>query len=241
MNIEERIIVALDYQTQEEVEKFLSIFDLSQKDNLYKRPKMVKVGMELYYSEGPKILEYIKSLGLKIFLDLKVHDIPNTAHGAIKSLSKYGVDILNVHATGGIEMMQRAKEACSGDTKLIAVTQLTSLDDQMINSELGISGNSESNVIRLAKNAKAAGLDGVVSSPLEAAKIKEKTSADFLTVCPGVRLSDGAVQDQKRISTPDYALNNGCDYIVMGRAITQSENPAKSFQEICELRLMPVR
>jgi len=196
---------------------------------------MVKVGMELYYSEGPKILEYLKSLGLKIFLDLKVHDIPNTAYGAIKSLSKYGVDILNVHAAGGIEMMKRAKEACSGNTKLIAVTQLTSLDDSMINVELGISGDSESNVIRLARNAKAAGLDGVVSSPLEAAKIKENTSSNFLTVCPGVRLVDGAVGDQKRVATPDYALNNGCDYIVMGRAIISSSDPAKTFQEVCEL------
>lgn len=231
MEIEERIIIALDYQTQEEVEKFLSKFDLSQK----LAPKMVKVGMELYYSEGPKILEYLKNLGLKIFLDLKVHDIPNTAHGAIKSLTKYGVDILNVHAAGGIEMMQRAKEACTGDTKLIAVTQLTSLDDSVINNELGISGDSESNVIRLAKNAQAAGLDGVVSSPLEAAKIKENTSASFLTVCPGVRLADGAVQDQKRIATPDFALNNGCDYIVMGRAITQAENPAETFEAICKI------
>lgn len=231
MEVKERIIIALDYQTQEEVENFLSKFDLSQK----LAPKMVKVGMELYYSEGPKILEYIKSLGLKIFLDLKVHDIPNTAHGAIKSLTKYGVDILNVHAAGGIEMMKRAKEACTGDTKLIAVTQLTSLDDSVINNELGISGDSETNVIRLAKNAQAAGLDGVVSSPLEAAKIKENTSASFLTVCPGVRLADGAVQDQKRIASPDFALNNGCDFIVMGRAITQAANPAETFKSICQI------
>jgi len=230
MNIEERIIIALDFQTQAEVESFLGGFDLTKKLS----PKMVKVGMELYYSEGPKILDYLKSLGLKIFLDLKVHDIPNTAHGAIKSLSKYGVDILNVHAAGGVEMMKRAKEACSGSTKLIAVTQLTSLDDSMINTELGISGDSEANVIRLAKNAEAAGLDGVVSSPLEASKIKENTSASFLTVCPGVRLSDGAVQDQKRITTPDYALNKGCDYIVMGRAIRQAVSPAETFREVCD-------
>lgn len=228
MEIEERIIIALDYQTQAEVEKILSVFDLSQKLS----PKIVKVGMELYYAEGPKILEYLKGLGLKIFLDLKVHDIPNTAYGAIKSLSKYGVDILNVHAAGGIEMMKRAKEACFGATKLIAVTQLTSIDESIINNELGILGDSETNVIRLAKNAKAAGLDGVVSSPLEASKIKENTAKDFLTVCPGVRLDKGKSQDQKRIATPEFALANGCDYIVMGRAITQAENPNEIFRDI---------
>jgi orotidine-5'-phosphate decarboxylase len=230
LEVEQRIIIALDYQTLSEVENFLSVFDLSQKHS----PKILKVGMELYYSEGPKIIEYIKSLGLKIFLDLKVHDIPNTAYGAIKSLSKYGVDILNVHASGGIEMMKRAKEACSPDTKLIAVTQLTSLDDTMINLELGISDNSIDNVIRLAKNTFQAGLDGVVSSPLEAKLIKQDTRADFLTVCPGVRLPEDSNQDQKRISSPEWAFANGCDYIVMGRSITGSANPDKTFMDICK-------
>jgi orotidine-5'-phosphate decarboxylase len=230
MEIEDRIIIALDYQTKSEVQSFLSTFDLSQKYS----PKIVKVGMELYYSEGPKILEYIKSLGLKIFLDLKVHDIPTTAYGAIKSLSKYGVDILNVHASGGIEMMKRAKEACLVDTKLIAVTQLTSLDDKIINSELGINENSEDNVIRLAKNTFQAGLDGVVSSPLEAALIKKHTKIDFLTVCPGVRLAENTNQDQKRIASPKWALANGCDYIVIGRAITQPKAPDKIFVDLCK-------
>jgi orotidine-5'-phosphate decarboxylase len=233
MKNNEKIIVALDFPSKSIVEDFISKFELGKDDSL----AFVKLGMELYYAEGPAMIEYLKDQGLKVFIDLKVHDIPNTAHGAIRSLAKYGVDILNVHASGGIEMMKRAKDALkseNADAKLIAVTQLTSTDQTMMNSELGIAGTVEDAVLRLATNAKAAGLDGIVSSPLEVPRIKAELGREFITVCPGVRLADNASDDQKRITTPEQAFANGCDYIVMGRAITQAESPAMTFAQICQ-------
>ena len=220
----DRTIVALDYPDLDSVKGFLDQFDYSIKEA---SPKFVKVGMELFYAAGPEIINYLKTKNLKIFLDLKVHDIPNTAFGAIRSLAGLGVDILNVHAAGGISMMRKAKEALEGfDTKLIAVTILTSLDKSALNSELKIPGEIQDTVLAYARNAYEAGLDGIVSSPLEAQSIKEAISKDFITVCPGIRFADSNVQDQKRIATPDWALANGCDYIVMGRAITQAQNPS---------------
>ena len=230
MRLNEKVIVALDFPSRKIVEEFIAKFDLSSKDSL----AFVKLGMELYYAEGPAMIEYLKSQGLKVFLDLKVHDIPNTAHGAISSLAKYGVDILNVHASGGIEMMKRANEALkseNAEAKLIGVTQLTSTDQTMLNDELGIAGSIDDAVLRLAENTKQAGLDGIVCSPLEVPKIKSELGDDFLTVCPGVRLAGNATDDQKRITTPEQAFKNGCDYIVMGRAITKAEEPEQAFTQ----------
>ncbi len=228
----ERIIVALDFSSKAEVEKFLMGFDLSKKNSL----KFVKLGMELYYAEGPSMIEFLKNKGLKVFLDLKVHDIPNTAYGAIKSLASYGVDIVNVHASGGIEMMKRAKDAlvdANSSTKLIAVTQLTSTDQRTMNEELGIIGTVEAAVLRLATNSKAAGLDGIVCSPLEVPLIKNHLGKNFITVCPGIRLVDDSADDQKRIMTPEKAFQNGSDYIVMGRAITGASEPQLVFDTVC--------
>ena len=221
----DRTIIALDYPDLDSVKAFVDSFDYDSEAS----PRFVKVGMELFYAAGPQIITYLKEKNLKVFLDLKVHDIPNTAYGAIRSLANLGVDILNVHAAGGITMMQKAKEALEGfDTKLIAVTILTSLDDNALATELGIQAKVQDTVLHYAQNAYEAGLDGIVSSPLEAAMIKEKINKDFLTVCPGIRFADNQSQDQKRIATPDWALVNGCDYIVMGRAITQAENPSEA-------------
>ncbi len=191
--------------------------------------------MELYYAEGPSMIEFLKDLGLQVFLDLKVHDIPNTAYGAIQSLAKYGVDIVNVHASGGIEMMQRAKDAltdANSSAKLIAVTQLTSTDQKTMNEELGIAGSVEDAVLRLATNTKTAGLDGIVCSPLEVPLIKTNLGKSFITVCPGIRLATNSADDQKRIMTPQQAFENGADYIVMGRAITEANEPEIAFDLI---------
>ena len=229
----EKTIVALDFSDKNKVQEFLNKFDWEDKAAI--KPVFVKLGMELFYSEGPQMIELLKEKGLKIFLDLKVHDIPNTAYGAIKSLCKYGVDIFNVHAGGGIDMMKRAKDAVvdsNADAKLIAVTILTSMDEATLNNELNISGSVNDAVIRLAKNSYSAGMDGIVCSPLEAKIVKENTSSEFLTVCPGVRFSDGDSHDQKRIMTPDAAFENQADYIVMGRAITKAEIPAEALQRL---------
>jgi orotidine-5'-phosphate decarboxylase len=219
----EKTIIALDYPNLDSTMRFIESFDYTHPAS----PKYVKVGMELFYAAGSGIISYLKNKNLKVFLDLKVHDIPNTAYGAIRSLAGLGVDILNVHAAGGISMMQKAKEALEGfETKLIAVTILTSLDQQALSQELNINTDIQTTVLKYALNAYNAGLDGVVSSPLEAQLIKNTVNKDFITVCPGIRFADSQSQDQKRIASPDWALANGCDYIVMGRDITQSVNPA---------------
>jgi orotidine-5'-phosphate decarboxylase len=233
MEILERVIIALDFSSLAEVNSFLQKFNWTSK----LRPRFVKVGMELFYAEGFKIIDILKEKNLKIFLDLKVHDIPNTAYGAISSLSKLNVDILNVHASGGIEMMKKAKQAlleAGAATKLIAVTQLTSTDQAMLNSELGISGDIESAVMRLAKNTQQAGLDGIVCSPLETTVIKSALGPAFITVCPGVRFQGASTHDQKRITTPEQAFKLGADYIVMGRAISESQEPQESLKKVCE-------
>jgi len=221
----EKTIIALDFPSLEKVQSFLDIFKDSDT-----KPIFVKVGMELFYAEGPKIIEYLKEQKLKIFLDLKVHDIPNTALGAISSLAKYGVDILNVHASGGIAMMQKAKEALDGYTcKLIAVTHLTSTDEEMLNGELLIATTIENAVLNLAENTKKAGLDGIVCSPHEIKIVKEKLGKDFVTVCPGIRL-EKTNDDQKRTLSAKEAFALGTDYIVIGRPITQAKDPIKALQ-----------
>lgn len=223
------VIIALDFSSREEVNKFLGSFE---KEQLF-----VKVGMELFYQEGPDLIRMLKAKGHGIFLDLKLHDIPTTVHKAMIGLSKLGVDLVNVHAMGGTEMMRRAIEgleegADSNRPKCIAVTQLTSSTTEMINSELSISGPLDQSVIKLAYHAEESGLDGIVCSPLEVPLIKEKCNASFMTVTPGIRLAEDDQNDQKRVTTPRQAKNLGSDFIVVGRSITQSVNPARTYQTI---------
>lgn len=217
--------MALDLGSREEVEEVLE-----------KLPKVrfVKVGMELFYSAGPELLHVLKDRGLKIFLDLKVHDIPNTAAGAMRSLSRAGCDLLNLHCSGGLQMMQRAREAVGENTKLIGVTQLTSTNKRMLNDELGIPGTVEASVLNYAQLAQRANLAGVVCSPLEVTAIKEICGKSFLAVTPGVRPSGSETQDQKRTMTPGEAIRAGSDYLVIGRPILASPDPNGAFLQIVE-------
>ncbi|MGN1275585.1 MAG: orotidine-5'-phosphate decarboxylase [Floccifex sp.] len=223
-----KTIVALDFSSKEEVVDFLKQFD---------EPIYVKIGMELTYACGLEIVKTVKEMGHNIFLDLKLHDIPNTVKGGMKNLAKLGVNMTNVHAAGGIAMMKAAKEGLSlgaqGQSPLcIAVTQLTSTSKEAMNEELGIEGEVIDCVVKYALNAKAAGLDGVVCSVHEAAAIKKACGPDFLTVTPGIRLASDSVDDQKRVATPSYAKEQGCDYIVVGRSITKSKNPKETYDLI---------
>lgn len=217
------VIVALDFQTEEEVFVLLDQFP---------QPIFVKVGMELFYSLGPSVIEKIKAKKHKVFLDLKVHDIPNTCAGAMRSLAKLDVDIVNVHCAGGIKMMEAAKEIFKdSDTLVIAVTQLTSTSKQMLNDELLIEKPLEDVVVSYALNAKKAQLDGVVCSALEAKLIHEKIGTEFKTICPGIRYESGS-DDQVRVTTPTKAKELTCDYIVVGRPITKASNPYKMYKQI---------
>ncbi|MBX0313699.1 orotidine-5'-phosphate decarboxylase [Planococcus glaciei] len=217
-------IIALDFSSKQQVEDFLSKFD---------EPLFVKVGMELFYQEGPELVRSIKKMGHQIFLDLKLHDIPNTVEAAMRGLAKLGVDLTNVHAAGGFDMMQAAKRGLAGsDTKLIAVTQLTSTDENQMHEDQLIYVSLEESVLHYAKQAKRAGLDGVVCSVLEASGIKDACGEEFLKVTPGIRLADGAADDQKRVATPAKARVQGSTHIVVGRAITKSPDPAASYRQI---------
>ena len=226
-----KTIIALDFSTKDEVLAFLQQFS---------EPVYVKIGMELTYGSGLEIIREVQKMGHKIFLDLKLHDIPNTVKGGMKNLAKLGVDIVNVHAAGGIEMMKAAmqglEEGAAGGQrpKCIAITILTSITKDMMNEELGIPGEVQDTAIRYALNAKAAGLDGVVCSVHEAKAIHEACGSDFLTVTPGIRLATDSVNDQKRVATPAYAKEQGCDMIVVGRSITKSADPVKTYREIEE-------
>ena len=226
-----RTIVALDFSSKEEVMNFLAKFD---------EPVYVKIGMELTYACGLDIVKEVKAAGHKVFLDLKLHDIPNTDKGGMKNLARLGVDIVNCHC-GGIEMMKAAKQGILEGTpegqqpaKLIGVTVLTSTSQEAMNEELGIPGEVIDTVVHYAKNAKEAGLDGVVCSVHEAKAIHEACGDDFLTVTPGIRLANNSVDDQKRVATPEYAKQQGCDMIVVGRSITKAENPYETYQAIEE-------
>jgi orotidine-5'-phosphate decarboxylase len=220
------VIVALDFPSAKEVYSFLDKFDDEK--------PFVKIGMELFYAEGPEIVREIKKRGHKIFLDLKLHDIPNTIMKAMASLSKLDVDMCNLHASGGSEMMKWAlKGLTRGDGTrpiLIAVTQLTSTDDKMLKEELLINETMEKTVESYALNAKNSGLDGVVCSPLEAAKVHSACGKDFLTVTPGVRFAGCEKGDQKRVMTPAEAKKIGSDYIVVGRPITQADDPVAAYK-----------
>lgn len=224
-----RTIVALDFSRKEDVMNFLDKFE---------EPIYVKVGMELTYAFGFEMIREIKSRGHKIFLDLKLHDIPNTVKNGMKNLAKLDVDIVNLHAAGGSAMMKAAMEglaegAVNGKRPLcIAVTQLTSTSQEAMNEELLIPGEVKDVVISYAKLAKESGLDGVVCSVHEARGIHEACGADFLTVTPGIRLSDDPKDDQKRVATPAFAKEEGCDYIVVGRSITKSADPLATYHEI---------
>ena len=221
------VIIALDFPTREETLAFLDRFPAGEKP-------FVKIGMELFYAEGPAIVRDIKARGHKIFLDLKLHDIPNTVKRAMNVLSRLDVDMVNLHAAGASEMMKGALEGLTrpDGTRplLIAVTQLTSTDAAALKNELLIDVPMAETVMRYAKNAAGCGLDGVVCSPLEAAIVKENCGENFLTVTPGIRFADSAVGDQKRIMTPEKAAHSGCDYLVMGRPITQAEDPVAAYR-----------
>ncbi|WP_237150219.1 orotidine-5'-phosphate decarboxylase [Planococcus kocurii] len=199
----------------------------------FSKPLFVKVGMELYYQEGPELIRYIKSLGHEIFLDLKLHDIPNTVESAMRGLSKLGVDMVNVHAAGGFEMMKAAKRGLAdSDTKLIAVTQLTSTSEEQMHEDQLIYVSLEESVLHYAKRAMQAGLDGVVCSVLEAQAIGDACGQEFLRVTPGIRPAGVLADDQKRIATPAQAREKGSSHIVVGRAITKADNPSESYSQI---------
>lgn len=220
------VIVACDFATAEETFRFL--------DKFTDKKPYVKIGMELYYAEGPQIVREIKARGHKIFLDLKLHDIPNTVKKAMSVLSQLDVDMCNLHASGTKAMMEAAVEGLTraDGTRplLIAVTQLTSTDETRMREELLIERPLEEVVAHYADNAKKAGLDGVVCSPLEAATVHEKCGDRFLTVTPGVRFADGDAGDQVRITTPQRAKEIGSDYIVVGRPITQADDPIAAYE-----------
>ena len=220
------VIIACDFSSAAETFAFL--------DKFTEEKPFVKIGMELFYAEGPQIVRDIKARGHKIFLDLKLHDIPNTVGKAMRVLSKLDADIVSLHAAGTAAMMRAALEGLTrpDGTRplLIAVTQLTSTDEQTMRSELLIGRPLDEVVMCYARNAAQAGLDGVVCSPLEAGKVHERCGADFLTVTPGVRFADGEVGDQKRVTTPAQAKELGSDYIVVGRPITKAANPVEAYR-----------
>lgn len=220
------VIVACDFSSAEEVFAFLDRFE-------GKKP-FVKIGMELFYAEGPAIVKEIKKRGHKIFLDLKLHDIPNTVKKAMAVLSKLDVDMCNLHAAGATQMMQGAIEGLTREDGtrpiLIAVTQLTSTDQETMERDLLIKEPIDKVVMHYALTAKNAGLDGVVCSPLEAGKVHETCGKDFITVTPGVRFADGDIGDQKRVMTPAQAKEIGSDYIVVGRPITASADPVAAYE-----------
>ena len=220
------VIIALDFPSAQEVYAFL--------DRFKKEKPFVKIGMELFYAEGPEIVRQVKARGHRIFLDLKLHDIPNTVKSAMRVLSRLDVDMVNLHAAGTIDMMRAALEGLTrpDGTRplLIAVTQLTSTSEERMRKELLINATMPDTVKHYAYNAFIAGLDGVVCSPLEAGKVHATCGTDFLTVTPGVRFADGDVGDQKRVMTPAEAKKVGSDYIVVGRPITAAEDPVAAYE-----------
>ncbi len=228
------VIVACDFSSSEQVFSFL--------DQFTGRKPFVKIGMELYYAEGPAIVRAIKERGHKVFLDLKLHDIPNTVKKAMKVLSNLDVDICNLHAAGTTAMMEAALEGLTREDGsrplLIAVTQLTSTDQESMERDLLIHEPMDQVVMHYAKTAKNAGLDGIVCSPLEAGKVHEACGNAFITVTPGVRFADGDVGDQKRVMTPAQAKLIGSDYIVVGRPITAAADPVAAYErcvaEFCD-------
>jgi orotidine-5'-phosphate decarboxylase len=229
-----RIMVALDYASKAEAAHLV--------DQLEGIPCYMKVGMQLFYHAGPQFVEELKKRGYRVFLDLKLHDIPNTVKGGAQSITALGVDMFNVHAAGGINMMQAALEGVdkgltgsSGQRPLvIGVTQLTSTNQTTLNDEIGIEGSVQAAVLRYAKLTEQAGLDGVVASAQEVKGIKAQNGSTFITVTPGIRPAGAALQDQSRVMTPKEAFAQGSDYLVIGRPITADPNPRKAFEKIIE-------
>lgn len=226
-------IIALDFPTEERVLTFLQ---------QYNEPLFVKIGMELYMQEGPQIVEKVKALGHDVFLDLKLHDIPNTVKSAMKGLAKLGVDLVNVHAAGGRAMMEGALEGLEAGTPagqrraaLIAVTQLTSTTEQQMQQEQHINLSLQDSVLHYAKLTHTAGLNGVVCSVHEARAIADVCGEDFLRVTPGIRMLGGDAHDQKRIATPDGAKQDGSTQIVVGRAITGAQDSVAAYHEVLKL------
>ena len=219
------VIIACDFASKEQVMAFL--------DKFVDTKPFVKIGMELFYAEGPQIVKEIKARGHKIFLDLKLHDIPNTVKKSMSVLRNLDVDMTNLHAAGTIRMMEAAIEGLTRPDgtrpMLIAVTQLTSTDQESMENDLLIKEPIDKVVMHYAHNAKIAGLDGVVCSPLEAEKVHTTCGKDFVTVTPGVRFADGDIGDQKRVMTPAEAKKIGSDYIVVGRPITAAEDPVAAY------------
>ncbi|MGB4491921.1 MAG: orotidine-5'-phosphate decarboxylase [Halanaerobiales bacterium] len=227
--MKKELIIALDFKNRAETEKFLEVFQ--------EEKPFLKVGMELFYSEGPAIIKALKEKGHRIFLDLKCHDIPNTVKRSMAVLAGLGVDLVNVHAGGGIKMMEAAveglEEGAFGKRPLcIAVTQLTSISPEILSEELLVSHDLKETVLHYARNARKAGLDGVVCSPLEAGMIKADIGQDFITVTPGIRLKDSVQDDQVRITTPLEARELGSDYIVVGRPITRAKDPLAIYRQM---------
>lgn len=221
-----QVIIALDFPTVDQAETFLRSF------SGHKKP-FIKIGYQLFYQVGPDWIAQRKAEGYPVFLDLKLHDIPQTVAGAVQSLARLEVDLLTLHAAGGSAMIEAAKNAAADtQTKLLAVTQLTSTDQQMLNEELTIAGSVADSVIHLSRLAYAAGADGVICAGQEAAQIKQATSPDFLAVTPGIRPSGSLSHDQKRIVTPAQAVSQGADYLVIGRPITRAEDPLAVYQQV---------
>ncbi len=223
------VIIACDFASAKDTFEFL--------DKFTEEKPFVKIGMELFYAEGPEIVREIKRRGHKIFLDLKLHDIPNTVKKSMAVLSKLDVDMTNLHSAGTIDMMKAALEGLTREDGtrpiLIAVTQLTSTSEERMQNELLINASINDTIVKYAQNAKEAGLDGVVCSPLEAGMVKDACSKDFITVTPGVRFADGEVGDQVRVTTPEKAKEIGSDYIVVGRPITQADDPVAAYRRCC--------
>ncbi|MFS8611007.1 orotidine-5'-phosphate decarboxylase [Planifilum fulgidum] len=224
-----RVVIALDFPTAEEAEALLSRLEAEEKP-------FVKVGMQLFYAAGPRWVERLKERGCDVFLDLKLHDIPNTVAGAVDSVARLGVDLLTLHACGGRAMMEAAREARdrsgASSLRLVAVTQLTSLDQRVLNEELGIPGTVEACVSRYARMARESGMDGAVCSGWEVEGIKAMGGPDFLAVVPGIRPKGEAAQDQKRVMTPQEAAARGADLLVVGRPITRAADPAAAYRAI---------
>ena len=220
------VIIACDFSSKEQTLNFL--------DKFTGRKPFVKIGMELFYAEGPEIVRTIKERGHRIFLDLKLHDIPNTVKKAMSVLRNLDVDMTNVHAAGTVDMMKAAIEGLTREDGtrplLIAVTQLTSTSEERMQKEMLIGASINDTIVKYAENAKAAGLDGVVCSPLEAAMVKEACGTEFMTVTPGVRFADGDVGDQVRVTTPERAKEIGSDFIVVGRPITAADDPVAAYE-----------
>ena len=221
------VIIACDFASRQQTLDFLDRFEDSRKP-------FVKIGMELFYAEGPDIVREIKRRGHPIFLDLKLHDIPNTVRKSMKVLSGLDIDLCNVHAAGTVEMMRAALEGLTREDGtrplLIAVTQLTSTSEERMQRELLIGASINDTIVKYAQNAREAGLDGVVCSPLESAMVKDACGRDFLTVTPGIRFADAAADDQVRITTPARAREIGSDYIVVGRPVTAAPDPVTAYR-----------